>query len=214
MAVLSFMRHRFYKNDGTLNAGGKVWTYVAGTTTPTTTFIDNVGSVPNTNPIILDSKGEAGIWSNGVIKVNVLEPDGTQVTGWPVDYIGTAPSIGALSYRGVWNASTNTPALTSGAGTKGYTYIVSVAGATNLDGIAVWAVDDFAIFNGTAWQIVPGGSVNASAAASAAAALASQVIATASASSAAVSASSAAASASIAAAIVGTTVGRLYFLRG
>jgi hypothetical protein len=67
-------------------------------------------------------------------------------------------ALGALNYKGTWNASTNTPALTSGAGTKGDYYVVSVAGATTLDGISNWGIGDWAAFNGTAWQRVEGGA--------------------------------------------------------
>ena len=66
----------------------------------------------------------------------------------------TSAVTGALVYQGTWNASTNTPTLASGVGTKGYYYVVSVAGATNLDGITDWAVNDWAVFNGTVWQKV------------------------------------------------------------
>jgi hypothetical protein len=59
---------------------------------------------------------------------------------------------GGLIYQGTWNASTNTPTLTSSVGTKGYYYVVSVAGTTNLNGIAEWAVNDWAIFDGSVWQ--------------------------------------------------------------
>ena len=59
---------------------------------------------------------------------------------------------GALIYRGAWNANTNTPTLSSGIGTKGDYYVVSVAGTTNLDGITDWQVNDWAIFNGLVWQ--------------------------------------------------------------
>ena len=62
--------------------------------------------------------------------------------------------IGALSYQGTWNASTNTPTLTSSVGTKGYYYVVSVAGSTNLNGVTDWKVGDWAVYNGTAWQKV------------------------------------------------------------
>jgi hypothetical protein len=65
-----------------------------------------------------------------------------------------AAVLGALSYQGTWNASTNTPTLASGAGVKGYYYVVSVAGSTNLDGITDWVVGDWAVYNGTAWQKV------------------------------------------------------------
>ena len=65
-----------------------------------------------------------------------------------------AAVLGALSYQGTWDASTNTPTLTSSVGTKGYYYVVSVAGSTNLNGITDWLVGDWAVFNGSVWQKV------------------------------------------------------------
>lgn len=67
-------------------------------------------------------------------------------------------AIGALNYKGTWNANTNTPALASGVGTKGDYYVVSVAGTTTLDGISNWGVGDWATFNGSVWQRVEGGA--------------------------------------------------------
>jgi len=67
-------------------------------------------------------------------------------------------ALGALNYKGTWNASTNSPTLTSGVGTKGDYYVVSVAGNTNLDGQTLWGVGDWAVFNGSIWQKVDGGS--------------------------------------------------------
>ena len=61
---------------------------------------------------------------------------------------------GALVYQGTWDASSNTPTLTSSVGTKGYYYVVSVAGSTNLDGITDWKIGDWAVFNGSIWQKV------------------------------------------------------------
>ena len=69
-----------------------------------------------------------------------------------------ANAIGALNYKGAWNASTNSPALASGVGTKGDYYVVSVAGATALDGISNWGIGDWAAFNGSAWQRIEGGA--------------------------------------------------------
>lgn len=65
--------------------------------------------------------------------------------------------IGALNYKGTWNASTNSPALASSVGTKGDYYVVSVAGNTNLNGNTLWGVGDWAVFNGSVWQRVEGG---------------------------------------------------------
>ena len=69
-------------------------------------------------------------------------------------------SIGALVYRGTWNASTNNPTLASGIGTKGDYYVVNVVGNTNLDGETLWGVGDMAVFNGTVWQKVDGGDTS------------------------------------------------------
>ena len=62
------------------------------------------------------------------------------------------PPLGDLNYQGAWNANTNSPTLTSSTGTKGYYYVVSVAGTTNLNGITDWQIGDWAVFNGSVWQ--------------------------------------------------------------
>ena len=62
--------------------------------------------------------------------------------------------VGGVQYQGTWNADTNTPFLQSSVGTKGYYYVVSVPGNTNLNGITDWKLGDWAIFNGTTWDKV------------------------------------------------------------
>jgi len=63
---------------------------------------------------------------------------------------------GAIVYQGLWNASTNTPTLVSGVGTKGTMYKVSVAGTTTIDGISQWNVGDQIMFDGTTWDKLDG----------------------------------------------------------
>lgn len=67
--------------------------------------------------------------------------------------------FGTIEFQGAWNAATNSPVLVSGVGVKGYYYIVSVEGTTNLDGITDWGVGDWAVFNGTAWQKIDNSDV-------------------------------------------------------
>jgi len=86
---------------------------------------------------------DAGV-ANGVA---TLDGSGTV----PISQLPAAV-LGALSYQGTWNASTNNPTLTSSVGTKGYYYVVDVAGSTNLNGITDWLVGDWAVFNGSVWQ--------------------------------------------------------------
>jgi hypothetical protein len=68
--------------------------------------------------------------------------------------------IGALNYKGTWDASTNNPTLVSSVGTQGDYYVVSVAGSTNLNGTTLWGVGDMAIFNGSIWQKADGGDTS------------------------------------------------------
>jgi hypothetical protein len=63
-----------------------------------------------------------------------------------------ASVAGGLNYQGTWNASTNTPTLTSSVGVNGYYYITDVAGSTNLNGITDWQIGDWLLFNGSVWQ--------------------------------------------------------------
>jgi sugar lactone lactonase YvrE len=63
--------------------------------------------------------------------------------------------VSGASYRGTWNASTNTPTLVSSVGTQGYYYVVTTAGSTTLNGISSWVVGDTVIFNGSVWQKIP-----------------------------------------------------------
>ena len=48
---------QFFTNTGAVLTGGKLYTYLAGTTTPAATYTTNSGSTARTNPIILDSAG-------------------------------------------------------------------------------------------------------------------------------------------------------------
>ena len=89
-------------------------------------------------------------------QINNLIPSQTGNAGKFLTTNGSALSwaqvAGGLSYQGTWNASTNTPTLTSGVGSNGYYYIVATAGSTNLDGITDWQIGDWLLFNGTNWQ--------------------------------------------------------------
>lgn len=48
---------QFFTNTGAVLTGGKLYTYLAGTTTPATTFTSSQGATPWTNPIVLDAAG-------------------------------------------------------------------------------------------------------------------------------------------------------------
>jgi hypothetical protein len=70
----------------------------------------------------------------------------------------TVNAIGALNFKGTWNATTNTPTIVSGVGVKGDYFVVGVAGSTTIDGISNWGIGDWIVYNGNVWQRVEGGA--------------------------------------------------------
>jgi hypothetical protein len=48
---------QFFNNDGVPLAGGLINTYAAGTNTPANTYTTSAGTIPHSNPIVLDSAG-------------------------------------------------------------------------------------------------------------------------------------------------------------
>ena len=68
---------QFLDNSGNVLTGGKIYTYLAGTTTPAATYTSNTGVTFHTNPIILDAAGRVPsgeIWlTEGVIYKFVLK---------------------------------------------------------------------------------------------------------------------------------------------
>lgn len=121
-----------------------------------------VGTTTTTNPGTSASVTNSGTSGAAVFDFSIPRGAGVNAGGSAgqvltkasgTDYDTTWTNItGGLDYQGTWNASTNTPTLTSSVGTNGYYYVVSVSGSTNLNGITDWVVGDWVIFNGTAWQ--------------------------------------------------------------
>ncbi len=74
--LLTNVTAQFVDDNGRPLAGGKVWTYESGTTTPKYTFSDASGNAVNTNPIILDEAGRANIYlDSGAYRVRVFSID-------------------------------------------------------------------------------------------------------------------------------------------
>ena len=110
MAVVTpTAKAQFIDAAGIPLAGGFLYTYEAGTTTPQATYTDSTASTANSNPIVLDSRGEANIWlSSANYKFKLTDANGTEI--WTVDNIA-APST-ALSP--VFTSNVTISANTSG----------------------------------------------------------------------------------------------------
>lgn len=77
---------QFFDANGAPLAGGLLYTYEAGSTTPLATYTDSTGVSANTNPIVLDSRGEANVWLEGATYKFALYTS-VGVLIWTVDNI-------------------------------------------------------------------------------------------------------------------------------
>jgi hypothetical protein len=92
---------QFFDASGAPLVGGKVYTYAAGTTTPLATFTDASALTPNTNPIILDSRGECNLWFSTATSYKVVLESATNVLQWSVDNIATYGTIASQNSNNV-----------------------------------------------------------------------------------------------------------------
>lgn len=101
---------QFFTDQGVVLAGGKVCTYVAGTTTPVATYTSSSLSVAQANPIILQSNGRMAspVWVPGGVSVKMVLQDssGNVISGGTIDNLSgindpsflTQSAIGAVLY--------------------------------------------------------------------------------------------------------------------
>lgn len=79
--------------DGNPISGGLIYTYEAGTTTPKVAYADRALTIPASNPIVLDSKGEALFYLSGSYKINLKTAADVQVDGFPIDNLVDGPEV-------------------------------------------------------------------------------------------------------------------------
>ena len=89
---------QFFDANGNPLVGGKLFTYAAGTTTPQATFTDYGGGTANTNPVILNSRGEAAVWC-GANRYFMVLKDADDVELWTADNVNgpNGPTLAVLA---------------------------------------------------------------------------------------------------------------------
>lgn len=93
-------KQRFLDANGVPLAGGQLFTYAAGTTTPQVTYANSTGTT-NANPVVLDSQGYADIWLDPTLAYKFILEDASGVVQWTEDHITFPLGIS------VWNANEN-----------------------------------------------------------------------------------------------------------
>lgn len=81
---------QFLSNSGVPYAGGQLFFYATGTSTPLNTYSDSALTIANTNPVILDSNGQAGsvFLQNLAYKVVLEDVNNNQI--WTQDPVYTS----------------------------------------------------------------------------------------------------------------------------
>lgn len=144
--LLPWVKARFFDSNGIPLAGGQLFSYVAGTTTPLATYTDSSGLTANTNPIILDANGQCNAWVNtGTFKFVLEDSLGNvqwTVDNWQALNTRIAAQInlaGALAVVSNLSDVASATASVKNLGIAPYTYptkfsVLSGQSATNLTG--------------------------------------------------------------------------------
>ena len=133
-----------------------VYGRVTGVSTGPTGQVNTVGT-GNSNTLTKTGDAIDSIFTPNTGVVNASSAN--LATGAQIQTAINTALTGVLQFQGTWNASTNSPTLTSSVGTSGDYYIVSVAGNTNLDGITDWEIGDWAVFANTTWTKIDNSQV-------------------------------------------------------
>jgi hypothetical protein len=113
---------QFSDANGAPLTGGLIYTYLAGTSTPATTYTTREGTANNTNPIVLDAAGRtpAEIWLDGGVLYKFVLKSSTYVQ------IGSYDDIPAIN------------------DTTSISNLITVAGTNTLTGLATPALGGYA----------------------------------------------------------------------
>lgn len=131
---------QLFTNSGVPLAGGKIYTYIAGTTTPLTTYTDPTGSIANSNPIIADAAGRLSneIWLpvNGAYKFVLRDASDALIATYDnIPTIAQPPVVNdasSITYEPGYS-------VTAGNFTIGATYLITSVGTTDFVAIGAAA---------------------------------------------------------------------------
>lgn len=115
VALAPVAKQQFFDSSGRVLSFGCVFTYQSGTTTPLASYTDSTGTVPATNPIILDVGGRAGSTGSTAFFIQA----GVAYTVKVVSQGGSNCALGTTQYTidGVGGGLTLTTTVASCTGT-------------------------------------------------------------------------------------------------
>lgn len=116
-------KQQIFGSDGLPLVGGKIYTYAGGTSTPIATYTDYTAATANTNPIILDSLGQANIWLVNTTTYKFIVKDADDVLLYTVDNIAIPLDLNSFSSPPpIGDVTPNTGAFTTLSATGTVTF--------------------------------------------------------------------------------------------
>lgn len=82
-----------FSANGVPMVGGTLDTYIAGSTTPATTWQDSALTIANTNPISLDARGECVLWLDPAVVYKFVLKNAQGVIQWTQDNISNPAAL-------------------------------------------------------------------------------------------------------------------------
>lgn len=122
--LLPLPRFVAFDANGEPLAGGFVYTYVPGGTTPKTTWQDAAETTPNANPIILDADGSCLLYGSGVYQITTTDSLSNAVptySGLSTDIFSLISNATAIGFPAIANIAALRAATTATlSSTQGY----------------------------------------------------------------------------------------------
>jgi hypothetical protein len=118
--------------NGAPVSGGFVHTYVPGGTTPKATWQDAAETIPNANPVPLDSAGSALIYGSGAYQLTVVDANGVAVPGYSGVTTDLSGAVVTETARALAAEAANTAAIALRALSSGFASALSLIGYQKL----------------------------------------------------------------------------------
>ncbi len=119
-SLLFYPKFHALDSNGNILASGKLYTYIAGTSTNKATYSDRAATTPNANPVVLNARGEATVYLTGLYKLILKTSAGSTI--WSMDNVQGDPQGNYVFYPD----PSETDQCTTGAGNAFYDILISL----------------------------------------------------------------------------------------
>lgn len=90
MAIVNLapmIKSTYWDANGNPLSSGKVYTYLANTSTPASTYSDPAGDTLNSNPVVLDARGQANIFLDASVSYKIIVKDSNDAVQYQQDSV-------------------------------------------------------------------------------------------------------------------------------